>query len=117
MTTVTPWRTLSTRKTERGWEVFTNPLLPQIFDTSLLLTNKQDSLESLSVIEIRQKYEEWDLRRESARRWFGDGEDMEMERKQLRVANLDVLGVSRLHGGCCVHCVRIAGFFETILQS
>jgi ADP-ribosylation factor related protein 1 len=65
----------------------------------LLLANKQDSPSSLSVSEIRQDYEDWDQRRrESARRRFGEDENVEMERKRERIASLDVLGVSALDG-------------------
>ncbi|KAI0049971.1 P-loop containing nucleoside triphosphate hydrolase protein [Auriscalpium vulgare] len=82
-----------------GWEVFDNVLsAPQILGVPLLLlANKQDSPQSLSVEEIRNDYEEWHQRKiESARRRYG--EDTEEEHRRQRIASLDVLGVSALEG-------------------
>ena len=82
---------------------------PQILNVPLLLlANKQDSPESLSATEIRHDYEEWDQRRrESARRRFGEDEDVEMERRRQRIASLDVMGVSALDG--CVYMNFVLG--------
>ncbi|KAI0028928.1 P-loop containing nucleoside triphosphate hydrolase protein [Vararia minispora EC-137] len=82
-----------------GWEVFDNVLsAPQILGVPLLLlANKQDSPDSLSVEEIRQEYEEWYQRKiESARRGAGDPTDHEHRRE--RIASLDVMGISALEG-------------------
>ncbi|TFY69139.1 hypothetical protein EVG20_g3277 [Dentipellis fragilis] len=82
-----------------GWEVFDNVLsAPQILGVPLLLlANKQDSPQSLSVEEIRNDYEEWHQRKmESARRRYG--EEMELEHRRERIASLDVMGVSALEG-------------------
>ncbi|TFY76358.1 hypothetical protein EWM64_g7653 [Hericium alpestre] len=82
-----------------GWEVFDSVLsAPQILGVPLLLVaNKQDSPESLSVEEIRHDYEEWYQRKmESARRRYG--EEMAMEHRRERIASLDVMGVSALEG-------------------
>ncbi|EIM83026.1 P-loop containing nucleoside triphosphate hydrolase protein [Stereum hirsutum FP-91666 SS1] len=82
-----------------GWEVFDNVLsAPQILGVPLLLlANKQDSPQSLSVEEIRHDYEDWHQRKmESARRTYGEENDMEQRRE--RIASLDVMGVSALEG-------------------
>ncbi|KAI0318875.1 P-loop containing nucleoside triphosphate hydrolase protein [Amylostereum chailletii] len=84
-----------------GWDVFDNVLsAPQILGVPLLLlANKQDSPQSLSVEEIRQDYEDWHQRKmESARRSAGYGEEREMEHRRERIASLDVMGVSALEG-------------------
>ena len=63
----------------------------------LLLANKQDSPQSLSVEEIRNDYEEWHRRKlDSARRTYG--EEMDMQHRSERLASLDVMGVSALEG-------------------
>lgn len=71
---------------------------PQILGVPLLLlANKQDSPQSLSVEEIRHDYEDWHQRKmESARRTYGEENDMEQRRE--RIASLDVMGVSALEG-------------------
>lgn len=72
---------------------------PQILGVPLLLlANKQDSSNSLSVEEIRTDYEEWYRnKQESSRRRYGeDGENM--SHRQERIASLDVMGVSALEG-------------------
>ncbi|KZP34417.1 P-loop containing nucleoside triphosphate hydrolase protein [Athelia psychrophila] len=82
-----------------GWEVFDSVLsAPQILGVPLLLlANKQDSPQSLSVEEIRNDYESWHQGViESARRRYGEENDMEQRRQ--RVASLDVMGVSALEG-------------------
>lgn len=74
---------------------------PQILGVPLLLlANKQDSLQSLSVDEIRHDYEDWYQRKlESARRIsrYGEGENETTARRQ-RIASLDVMGISALEG-------------------
>ncbi|KAJ7354703.1 P-loop containing nucleoside triphosphate hydrolase protein, partial [Mycena albidolilacea] len=82
-----------------GWEVFESVLsAPQILNVPLLLiANKQDSPQALSVEEIRHDYEDWHQRKmESARRnvRFGEGET---ERRE-RIASLDVMGISAIEG-------------------
>ncbi|KAF8199921.1 P-loop containing nucleoside triphosphate hydrolase protein [Mycena galopus ATCC 62051] len=82
-----------------GWEVFDSVLsAPQILNIPLLLiANKQDSPQALSVEEIRHDYEDWHQRKlESARRnvRFGEGDT---ERRE-RIASLDVMGISALEG-------------------
>ena len=63
----------------------------------LLLANKQDSPNSLSVEEIRNDYEEWYRRKlESARRTYG--EEMDVQHRAERIASLDVMGISALEG-------------------
>ncbi|TFK53551.1 P-loop containing nucleoside triphosphate hydrolase protein [Heliocybe sulcata] len=82
-----------------GWEVFDSVLSNrQILGVPLLLlANKQDSPDSLSVEEIRHDYEEWHQRKqESARIRYA--EEMEMEGRRERIASLDVMGVSALEG-------------------
>lgn len=74
---------------------------PQILGVPLLLlANKQDSPQSLSVEEIRHDYEDWYQRKlESARRHsrYGEG-DSEITARRQRIASLDVMGVSALEG-------------------
>ncbi|KAJ7212923.1 P-loop containing nucleoside triphosphate hydrolase protein [Mycena pura] len=82
-----------------GWEVFDSVLsAPQILNVPLLLiANKQDSSNALSVEEIRQDYEDWHQRKiESARRsaWNGEGDAGRRE----RIASLDVMGISAIDG-------------------
>ncbi|CAK5265425.1 unnamed protein product [Mycena citricolor] len=82
-----------------GWEVFDSVLsAPQILNIPLLLiANKQDSPQALSVEEIRQDYEEWHQRKiESARRNARSG-DADIERRE-RIASLDVMGISAVEG-------------------
>ena len=68
----------------------------------LLLANKQDSPQSLSVEEIRNDYEEWyRSKQDAARRSYGD--EVELEHRRDRIASLDVMGISALEG--CVRCV------------
>jgi len=69
-------------------------LAPQILGIPLLLlANKQDSPQSLSVEEIRQDYEDWQQRKlESARRGMNNNSQSE------RIASLDVMGISALEG-------------------
>lgn len=71
---------------------------PQILGVPLLLiANKQDSPQSLSVEEIRNDYEAWHQAKvESARRRYG--EENEMDQRRDRIASLDVMGVSALEG-------------------
>ena len=96
---------------------------PQILGVPLLLlANKQDSPQSLSVDEIRHDYEDWYQRKlESARRTrygSGLGEDGfgggEAGSRRERMASLDVLGVSALEGWVRCRCMidmRIESFF------
>ena len=72
---------------------------PQILGVPLLLVaNKQDTPQSLSVEEIRNDYEDWYQRKmESARRNVRyEGEDMSARKE--RIASLDVMGVSAIEG-------------------
>ncbi|KII92646.1 hypothetical protein PLICRDRAFT_695970 [Plicaturopsis crispa FD-325 SS-3] len=83
-----------------GWEVFDSVLsAPQILGIPLLLlANKQDSPQSLSVDEIRNDYEEWHQRKqESARRTY-ESSSQTPENRRERIASLDVMGVSALEG-------------------
>ncbi|KAF7322009.1 hypothetical protein MKEN_00723600 [Mycena kentingensis (nom. inval.)] len=81
-----------------GWEVFEFVLsAPQILNIPLLLiANKQDSPNALSVAEIRQDYEDWYQRKvENARRTARF--DGETDHRQ-RIASLDVMGISAMDG-------------------
>ncbi|KAF7323172.1 hypothetical protein HMN09_00097700 [Mycena chlorophos] len=81
-----------------GWEVFDSVLsAPQILNVPLLLVaNKQDSPNALSVEEIRQDYEDWHQRKvESARR--SARYEGEADRRD-RIASLDVMGISAIDG-------------------
>ena len=71
---------------------------PQILGVPLLLlANKQDNPESLSVAEIRHDYEEWYQHKiESARR--RQGSEMDSAERRERIASLDVMGLSALEG-------------------
>jgi len=74
---------------------------PQILGVPLLLlANKQDSPQSLSVDEIRHDYEDWYQRKlESARRTrYGEDSNAELATRMERIASLDVMGVSALEG-------------------
>jgi ADP-ribosylation factor related protein 1 len=74
---------------------------PQILGVPLLLlANKQDSPQSLSVDEIRHDYEDWYQRKlESARRTrYGEDSNAEVATRRERIASLDVMGVSALEG-------------------
>ena len=63
----------------------------------LLLANKQDSPDSLSVEEIRNDYEDWYRHKlDSARRTYGL--ENESEHRRERIASLDVMGISALEG-------------------
>lgn len=73
----------------------------------LLLANKQDSPESLSVEEIRNDYEDWQRhKRDSARRNSTYGEESLNEHRRERIASLDVMGVSALEGCASIQFVR-----------
>lgn len=78
---------------DEGWEVFDTVLSsPQILHVPLLLlANKQDAPEALSVEDIREHYEGWWQRRHQEGKWD------ESDEKE-RVASLDVMGVSALEG-------------------
>lgn len=71
---------------------------PQILGVPLLLlANKQDNPDSLSVAEIRHDYELWYQHKiESARR--RQGSEMESVQRRERIASLDVMGLSALEG-------------------
>ena len=71
---------------------------PQILGVPLLLlANKQDRAESLSVAEIRHDYEEWYQHKiESARR--RQGSEMDSAQRRERIASLDVMSLSALEG-------------------
>ncbi|TCD65612.1 ADP-ribosylation factor protein 3 [Steccherinum ochraceum] len=83
-----------------GWEVFDSVLsAPQTLGVPLLLlANKQDSPESLSVEEIRTDYEEWYRNRQENARLnrYADSEDG--GDRGERIASLDVMGISALEG-------------------
>ncbi|KAH9166437.1 P-loop containing nucleoside triphosphate hydrolase protein [Lactarius sanguifluus] len=89
-----------------GWEVFdadaeqSDAVLsaPQILGVPLLLlANKQDRPDSLSVAEIRNNYEVWYQHKiESARR--RQGSELDNEQRRERIASLDVMGLSALEG-------------------
>ena len=74
---------------------------PQILNVPLLLlANKQDSPNSLSVEEIRHDYEDYYQRKiESQRRnrYDGSGDGNDGTRRE-RIASLEVLGVSAIEG-------------------
>ena len=71
---------------------------PQILEVPLLLlANKQDREDSLSVEEIRHNYEVWYQHKiESARR--RQGSELNNEQRRERIASLDVMGLSALEG-------------------
>ena len=81
-----------------GWEVFETVLAhPQILDVPLLLlANKQDAPNSLSVNDVRSSYEAW----WQTRRHEGgeDTSDGVIVGDDQRAASLDVMGVSALEG-------------------
>jgi len=81
------------KRLDEGWEVFDTVLSsPQILHVPLLLlANKQDVLDALSVEDIRENYEDWWQRRHPSGTW-------EHEEQPERVASLDVMGVSGLDG-------------------
>ncbi|KAJ3555642.1 hypothetical protein NM688_g2463 [Phlebia brevispora] len=82
-----------------GWEVFDSVLsAPQILGVPLLLlANKQDTPDSLSVEDIRNDYEDWYRHKlDSTRRTYGS--DHENDHRQERIASLDVMGISALEG-------------------
>jgi len=84
-----------------GWEVFDSVLSnPQILNVPLLLlANKQDSPQSLSVEEIRRDYEEWFQNKiENSRRTYEYDTPSDMHHQRERIASLDVMGVSALEG-------------------
>ena len=104
-----------------GWEVFgtstlSHPALlrltdrkghkdsvlsnPQILNAPLLLlANKQDSPQSLSVEDIRRDYEEWFQNKiENSRRTYEYDSPSDMHHRRERIASLDVMGVSALEG-------------------
>jgi len=116
-----------------GWEVFGTPILPrltlsQLTDRKghkdsvlsnpqilnvplLLLANKQDSPQSLSVDEIRRDYEEWFQNKiENSRRTYEYDSSSDMDHRRERIASLDVMGVSALEG--CVSAVFSHFFIE-----
>ncbi|KAL0577462.1 ADP-ribosylation factor protein 3 [Marasmius crinis-equi] len=82
-----------------GWEVFDSVLsAPQILGVPLLLlANKQDSPQSLSVEEIRHDYEDWHQRKMESARRSRHGDDSSNARRE-RIASLDVMGVSAIEG-------------------
>ena len=121
-----------------GWEVFGTPILPrtavsrltdrkghkdsvlsnpQILNAPLLLlANKQDSPQSLSVEEIRRDYEEWFQNKiENSRRTYEYDSSSDMHHRRERIASLNVMGVSALEGcvlGHLVFLTRLTGRIE-----
>ncbi|EIW83385.1 P-loop containing nucleoside triphosphate hydrolase protein [Coniophora puteana RWD-64-598 SS2] len=98
---------LDARDRERmgeGWEVFNSVLAhPQILNVPLLLlANKQDASDALTVAEIRNEYADWEARRRESRprhRKSEDGDEGIWEdRHKERIASLDVMGLSALEG-------------------
>lgn len=81
---------------------------PQILGVPLLLlANKQDSPDSLSVEEIRNDYEDWYRHKlDSARRT--PGAESEGEHRRERIASLDVMGISALEGCAFILSFRLA---------
>ncbi|KAG8936673.1 ADP-ribosylation factor protein 3 [Tulasnella sp. 419] len=77
---------------DEGWEVFDTVLAsPKILNVPLLLlANKQDVPDALTVEEIRENHEAWWQRKYQSQDW-------DKEQPQ-RVASLDVMGVSGLEG-------------------
>ena len=86
---------------------------PQILNTPLLLlANKQDSPQSLSVEEIRRDYEEWFQNKiENSRRTYEYDSSSDMHHRRERIASLNVMGVSALEG--CVPS-QSSGFFTEL---
>jgi ADP-ribosylation factor related protein 1 len=86
---------------------------PQILNVPLLLlANKQDSPQSLSVDEIRRDYEGWFQNKiENSRRTYEYDSSPDMHHRRERIASLDVMGVSALEG--CVPGV-LPGFFNEL---
>ena len=76
---------------------------PQILGVPLLLlANKQDSPEALSVEEIRNDYEDWYRHKiDNARRTYSSEDESEHRRE--RIASLDVMGISALEGYMAHH--------------
>ncbi|KAH9985781.1 hypothetical protein BJV74DRAFT_846175 [Russula compacta] len=71
---------------------------PQILGVPLLLmANKQDNLNTLSVAEIRHDYEVWYQHKIESARWR-QGSEMDNKQRRERIASLDVMGVSALEG-------------------
>jgi ADP-ribosylation factor related protein 1 len=80
----------------------------------LLLANKQDSPQSLSVDEIRHDYEEWFQNKiENSRRTYEYDSSSDTHRRE-RIASLDVMGVSALEG--CVVDLSF-GFFTELTSN
>ena len=73
---------------------------PQILNVPLLLlANKQDNPQSLSVDEIRRDYEEWFQNKiENSRRTYEYDPSSDIHHQRERIASLDVMGVSALEG-------------------
>ncbi|KZT52870.1 P-loop containing nucleoside triphosphate hydrolase protein [Calocera cornea HHB12733] len=86
---------------EEGWEVFENVLsAPQILGVPLiLLANKQDVPDSMTVEEIRNHYEEWFQRRqrEHAAEMGPVSPTSEVPTAE-RMASLNVQGISAIEG-------------------
>ncbi|KAH7908774.1 P-loop containing nucleoside triphosphate hydrolase protein [Hygrophoropsis aurantiaca] len=84
-----------------GWDVFHSVLSdPRTLHVPLLLlANKQDAPDALSVADIRNDYHDWDRRRRDSarRRDRGDSNDPE-DTANARIASLDVMGISALEG-------------------
>lgn len=79
---------------------------PQILHVPLLLlANKQDAPDALSVEDIREHYEDWWQRRNQSGWDQNDGQE--------RVASLDVMGVSALEG--LVYLSALAQRFTLII--
>ena len=116
-----------------GWEVFGTSILPRLAPLQLtdrkgrkdsvlsnpqilnvpllLLANKQDSPQSLSVDEIRRDYEEWFQNKiENSRRTYEYDSSSDMHHRRERIASLDVMGVSALEG--CVSGMFLVFFNE-----
>lgn len=93
-------RPVLTRLTDRKGHKDSVLSNPQILNVPLLLlANKQDSPQSLSVDEIRRDYEEWFQNKiENSRRTHEYDSSPDMDHRRERIASLDVMGVSALEG-------------------
>lgn len=81
---------------------------PQTVDVPLLLlANKQDHPESMSVQEIREHYEAW--WRKGQEEVQEHDENGQGRARQERVASLNVMGISALEGYAYLHLIVTKG--------
>jgi len=87
-----------------AWDVFDRVFsAPQILGVPLLLlANKQDHPESMSVAEVRETYDAWTAaRQETTDEWQPDVDGrspVRAEHRKERLASLDVVGISAIEG-------------------